>query len=100
LGWPYGAFEVPAAIRQAWDGRTAGAAAEAGRNELVARYRASFPELAGEYERRMQSGPPGDWAVVRRLLSATTSDRLGAIATPKSSQNRLDLLVERVPELL
>ncbi|HXE40753.1 MAG TPA: transketolase, partial [Azonexus sp.] len=100
LGWPYGAFEVPEAIRQAWDGRTAGAATEAGWNELFARYRASFPELAGEYERRMAGGLPADWADIRRRLVDRASDRQGAIATRKSSQNCLDLLVERIPELL
>src|SRR6185369_15480465 len=100
LGWPYGAFEVPEAIRQAWDGRTAGAATEAGWNELFARYRASFPELAGEYERRMAGGLPADWADIRRRLVDRASDRQGAIATRKPSQNCLDLLVERVPELL
>ena len=100
LDWPYGAFEVPENLRQAWDGRAAGGVAEAGWNDLFARYRAEFPELAGDFERRMQGGLPVDWAEIRRQLLAQASERQGGVATRKSSQNCLDLLVDRVPELL
>ncbi len=100
LDWPYGPFEVPENIRQAWDGRAAGGVAEGSWNDMFARYRADFPELAGDFERRMQGGLPVNWADIRRQLLAQAGERKGSVATRKSSQNCLDLLVERVPELL
>jgi len=100
LGWPHGAFEVPEATRQAWDGRTAGAAAEARWNVQFAAYRAAYPKLAADFERRMAGGLSLDWAEVRRQLLDQAADRQGPVASRKSSQNCLDVLVARVPELL
>ena len=100
LGWPYGAFEIPEAIRQAWDGRAKGGVAEAEWEALFARYRTAFPELAGEFERRMQGRLPDDWADIRTQLLAQAGARQGQVATRKSSQNCLDLLVDRTSELL
>jgi len=100
LGWPHEAFAVPDAIRRAWDGRAAGATAEKRWNEMFAAYRIAYPRLAGEFERRTQGGLPADWAAIRDELLVRAADRQGDVATRKSSQHCLDLLVARVPELL
>jgi len=100
LGWPHAPFEVPAAIRGAWDGRAAGAAAEAAWAAKFAAYRAQYPELAAEFERTQVGNLPADWAAARSELLARAGDRQGSVASRKSSQNCLDFLVDRIPELL
>ncbi len=100
LGWPYGPFEVPDSLRAAWSARAAGAAAEAGWQAKFAAYRAQYPELAGEFERTQAGGLPENWPAIRAELLAAAGRKEGAVATRKSSQNCLDLLVDRIPELL
>ncbi|MDP3537507.1 MAG: transketolase [Azonexus sp.] len=100
LGWSHAPFEVPENVRQAWNGRAAGATVESGWQEMFGRYRAAFPELAGEFERRMQGGLPNDWSAIRQQVLDQAAARQGGVATRKSSQNCLDLLVDRIPELL
>lgn len=100
LGWPHAAFEIPDELRQAWDCRPAGNAGEAAWNALFAEYRTAFPDLASAFERGAQGGLPDNWADIRAQVLQMASDRQGAVATRKSSQNCLDLLVDALPELL
>ncbi len=100
LGWPHGPFEVPDSLRAAWSARAAGAAAEAGWQEKFAAYRAQYPELAAEFARTQAGGLPENWPAIRTELLAAAGRREGAVASRKSSQNCLDFLVDRIPELL
>ena len=50
-----------AELRAAWNHEQAGRAAEARWQELFARYRNAYPELAAEFERRMRGELPADW---------------------------------------
>ena len=100
LGWPHAPFEVPAAIRGAWDGRPAGAAAEDAWRAKFAAWQAQHPALAAEFERTQAGDLPADWTAARGELLAKAGERQGTVATRKSSQNCLDFLVDRIPELL
>jgi transketolase len=100
LNWPHAPFEVPAALRDAWDARAAGAAAEAQWQVEFAAYRAQYPELAAEFERTQAGGLPEAWPEIRAELLAQAAAKTGGIASRKSSQTCLDFLVDRVPELL
>ena len=100
LGWPHAPFEIPEDVGQAWDHRLAGAAAEGEWQAMFARYRAAHRQLADDFERGAQGGLPEAWPKIRASLLQRAGDRQGAVATRKSSQNCLDLLVEALPELL
>ncbi|WP_434513714.1 transketolase [Dechloromonas sp. ARDL1] len=100
LNWPHAPFEVPSVLREAWDARLSGAAAEAEWQVRFVAYRKQYPELAAEFERTQAGGLPEKWPEIRKALLATAAAKDGAIATRKSSQNSLDYLVDRVPELL
>ncbi len=100
LGWPHGPFEVPDSLRAAWDGRAAGAAAEAGWAAKFAGYRQQYPELAAEFDRTQSGGLPEKWPEIKNELLAAAGRQEAATASRKSSQNCLDFLVDRVPELL
>jgi len=100
LNWPHTPFSVPDSLRAEWDCRASGAAAEAGWQAKFATYRAQYPELAAEFERTQSCGLPEKWPEIKSELFANAGRRESAIATRKSSQNCLDLLVDRLPELL
>ncbi len=100
LNWPHAPFEVPEALREAWDARLSGAAAEADWQVRFVAYRKRYPELAAEFERTQAGGLPEKWPEIRKALLAVAAAKDAPVATRKSSQNCLDALVERVPELL
>ncbi len=62
---------------------------------LFEAYRAEYPELAAEYERRMAGELPGNWA---EGLPVFPADRKG-LATRASSGKVLNALAERLPEI-
>src|SRR5579864_1061549 len=100
LGWNHAPFDIPAAIRNAWDARAVGRERNMAWRTLFEAYRTHFPEKAGYFESRMHGS--------RRERSADVIESLledgdwfeQKMATRKASQRCLDLLVGRLPELL
>ena len=74
LNWPYEPFAIPDDIRKDWDARERGAALEAKWRERFAAYRAQFPELAAEYERRMKGELPAAWRDIVKLPDVFAKD--------------------------
>src|SRR6202050_1889380 len=62
LGWTSPPFEIPADIRAAWAMRDKGARVEQEWRTRFAAYKAEFPALAAELERRMAGELPGGFA--------------------------------------
>jgi len=88
LGWDHDAFEVPADVYAGWDAKAKGAKAEQEWNEKFAAYKAAYPELAAEYERRMAGELPSNWTEeADKFVSAvnaeakTTATRLSSLAS-------------------
>ena len=100
LNWPSPPFEIPEAIRAAWDHRAAGAAAEKSWNELFARYRAQFPALAAELERRMRGDLPQNWKDIAAQARAAALKETKTKATRATSQDSLNAIGPSLPELL
>jgi transketolase len=100
IGWPHAAFEIPSDIAAAWNRKTAGAAAESDWNARFAAYRAAFPVLAAEFERRMKGDLPAAWPQVSGAFCKDTADKAETIATRKASQNSIAALAPALPELL
>ncbi|MGD8999663.1 MAG: transketolase [Granulosicoccaceae bacterium] len=99
LGWDHEAFEVPADIYHGWDAKEAGAAAEKAWNEKFAAYKAEFPELAAEYERRMAGELPADWAAKSAEFIASVNAKAEGPATRKASLDSIEAYSPLVPEL-
>ncbi|HMK84600.1 MAG TPA: transketolase [Steroidobacteraceae bacterium] len=100
LGWTSPPFEIPAEIRAQWDMREKGARAEQGWRTRFAAYRAEFPALAAELERRMGGDLPGGFG---ELVGATVNHAQAegkSLATRASSQAALNALGPQLPELL
>jgi transketolase len=98
LGWPHAPFEIPEAVRAAWDARPAGAARRADWWERFARYAADHPALAAEFTRRVEGRLPEDFAARTADWLATVAERTDAVATRKASQNAISALAPLLPE--
>ncbi|MCX8145758.1 MAG: transketolase [Azovibrio sp.] len=100
IGWPHAPFEIPAEVYAAWDARAKGAAAEAEWRERFAAYRAAFPELAAEFERRvLRNALPADWNERVAAYVAACQAKMENIATRKASQNAIAAYLPALPEL-
>ena len=99
LGWDHAAFEVPADIYAGWDAKDKGAKAEAAWNEKFAAYKAEFPELAAEYERRMAGDLPADWAAKSAEYIASVNAEAKSPATRQASLAAIEAYSPIVPEM-
>ncbi|RQO77582.1 transketolase [Aquitalea sp. FJL05] len=100
LHWPHAPFEIPAEIYAAWSARDKGALAEIEWNKQFDAYRAAYPELAAEFERRMQGELPAAWAEARDAAIAKIVDAAQTVATRKASQIALEAFSPSLPEFV
>ncbi|MGB5538927.1 MAG: transketolase [Gammaproteobacteria bacterium] len=99
LGWDHAPFVVPDDIYAAWDGKDKGARTEAEWNERFAAYKAAYPELAAEYERRMAGELPADWAKKSAAFVAGVNDKAESLATRQASLKSIEGYAPLLPEL-
>jgi transketolase len=99
LGWDHAAFEVPADIYHGWDAKEKGAKAEAAWNDKFAAYKAEYPELAAEYERRMAGDLPADWADKSAGYIASVNADAKSPATRQASLACIEAYSPMVPEM-
>ncbi|MFA7607252.1 MAG: transketolase [Rhodocyclaceae bacterium] len=100
IGWTHPPFEIPPEVYAAWNARESGTAAENAWNTRFAAYRAAFPELAAEFERRMAGELPSDWAAHAASVIEAMNQKGETIATRKASQNSIEAYAPKLPELL
>ncbi len=100
IGWPHAPFEIPEAVRRAWDARGRGAELEADWRRRFAGYAAAHPRQAAEFERRMRGDLPADFAAVVAQALRAAHEARQTVATRKASQLALEVLAEAVPEML
>jgi transketolase len=100
IAWDHGPFEIPAKVYEGWDARVAGAAAEREWNNKFTAYERAHPELAAEFRRRVASELPVDWAVSSASLVESVGAKGEAIATRKASQDAIEAIAPRLPELV
>jgi transketolase len=102
IGWPHPPFEIPSEVYAAWNARDRGAALEADWQERFAAYRAAFPALAAEFERRVVKRElPAAWTQTRdaHIESLRKNCSPPGIATRKASQNAIAAYLPELPEL-
>ncbi len=100
LGWKYGPFEIPDAIYQGWSAKTRGDQIEADWRRRFDAYRAAYPEFAAEFLRRMQGDLPKDFGAHVDHYLAETNTKAATIASRNASQNALNALGPKLPELM
>ncbi|MGY2876072.1 transketolase [Marmoricola sp. URHA0025 HA25] len=100
IGWPYGPFEVPEPVREAWDARAQGERLHSDWAARFERYRSAYPEQAAEFERRTAGELPVDWHDrVSSTLEETRTFQSPPTATRRASQLALEQLAPALPEL-
>ncbi len=100
LGWAHAPFIVPDEIYDAWNAEAKGAERELHWNALFARYRNAYPELAAEFERRVNGELPADWAAHAEAYIARLQAEGPVVASRKASQMALDAFGPKLPELI
>jgi transketolase len=100
LGWKHPPFVVPDDIYDAWNAEAKGAEREARWNALFARYRNAHPDLAIEFERRMQGALPDDFAAHADAYAKKLQAEGPVVASRKASQMALDAFGPKLPELI
>jgi transketolase len=100
LNWPHPPFEVPAAIRAAWDARPRGRVLESEWRGRLDAYRKDFPELAAEFERRMHGHLPSGFPTAALRIAGSMQAAGKSVATRKASELVLDAIGPLLPELI
>lgn len=100
LGWTYGPFEIPHDVYAAWDHRAEGAKVEKEWQQMYAGYKAAYPELAKELERRLAGDLPDQWDAAVMDAVCQAAEAAETVATRKASQKALNALAPVLPELL
>ena len=100
LGWTSTPFSIPKDIAAAWDAKARGLEMEAAWDVRFAAYKAAFPALAKEFERRMKGNLPKNFAqtAVDAVIAAHTKGE--TVASRKASQIALEAFTAALPELL
>ena len=100
LNWPYAPFEIPQDIYQAWDFKRSGQALEHEWNKDFQSYKAKYPELASEFQRRMQGDLSKDFSKTVKEYLERCQVKAETIATRKASQNAIEALALALPEFM
>ena len=100
LAWPYCAFEIPQEIKNSWDSKEQGLAAEEQWNTLFDGYTKEHPQLADEFIRRQLGDLPESWpALSNDYIEQCAKAKPEKIATRKASLKTLNALAPSLPEL-
>ena len=100
LGWSHEPFEIPNDVREAWDATARGISRENKWRERFEAYRAEYPNLASEFERRVAGEFPQDWTEnSQAFIDSVNTDAL-TVASRKASQLTLDGFGPLLPELI
>ncbi|HET6629245.1 MAG TPA: transketolase [Woeseiaceae bacterium] len=99
LGWDAPPFTVPEDIAAAWNAVEQGKQLEGEWRERFEAYRSEHPELAREFERRMQGDLPEDWAQRATEAIAGIAGAGKDMATRKASLTALNAFAPHLPEL-
>ena len=100
MGWKHPPFEVPDEVRAGWDARARGEEAEAKWRGRMEAYRAAWPELAEELERRLSGALPAGWPSASAAAIAEIAGEGAVAATRKASQIALERFAPHLPELV
>ena len=100
LGWNHAPFVIPDNVRQGWDAKERGAAAEADWNAKFDAYAKAFPAEAAEFKRRMAGELPADWSEKADAFVKSVVEKGETIASRKASQNALNGFGPLLPELM
>ncbi|MCP4186348.1 MAG: transketolase [Gammaproteobacteria bacterium] len=99
LGWEHGTFEIPEEVYTGWDHRVTGQSQEDAWNERFEAYKAEYPELAAEFERRVNGELPANWAEASQAFINEVDEAAETKATRQASLAAIEAYSPILPEL-
>jgi len=99
LKWDHEAFVIPAEVYAGWDAKAKGAKAEKEWNDKFAAYKAAYPELAAEYQRRMVGELPKNWKADANAFVNAVNAEAKTTATRLSSLAAIEGFAKLLPEI-
>lgn len=100
LNWDYAEFEIPESAKQSWSNVEAGEKQNVKWQKLFDNYKKDYPELASEFERRMQGELSKDFEKVSGALLKELDAKQLSIASRSASLEAINLIAPLVPEFL
>jgi len=100
LDWPYGPFEVPQDIYDAWNAVAAGKQAQAQWQQSFEAYQHAFPQEAAELIRRYNGELPKDFVAQADAFIAKAQADGQTIASRKASQLTIEAFAPLLPEIV
>ncbi len=100
IGWEYDPFVIPQEYYDGWNAREKGEKSEGEWNALFVEYKKAYPELAAEFERRLNGDMPADWEAKSSEFIDSVVSAAASIPSRKASQNTLNGFGPLLPELL
>jgi transketolase len=100
LGWAHEPFVIPQEVADDWNASARGAAAQQEWEKKFTAYKATHPQLAAEFERRMQGDLPKNFAQVAVDAAVLAHTKAETVASRKASQIALEAFTAALPELL
>jgi len=100
INWPHAPFEIPDAIRKEWSATDRGAQQEAQWQEVFSQYKTKYPELAKEFQRRIENKLPANWQAESQQVIDNAVDEQKTVATRKASELALDGFAKLLPEVV
>ncbi len=100
LDWTSPPFEIPDDVATAWNATARGKKQEAEWQARFDAYRVAHPDLAAEFDRRMQGELPEDWHEFADQAIRTIDDAAEKMATRKASLVALNAFAPALPELV
>ena len=101
LNWTEEPFDIPEDVYQGWDHKLAGADKESEWHQDFAAYKAEFPDLAREFQRRvMDKELPATFIEKSNQFILQCQEEMEGVASRKASQNSIEAYAKLLPELL
>ncbi|NQY41840.1 MAG: transketolase [Legionellales bacterium] len=100
LGWKNEPFQIPKEITNKWDHTNPGKQIEDAWLKKFDEYKNKYPELAKEFQRRMNNQLPKQWHDFKDKMLAEINTEQKNIATRKSSNLCIEYLNKFLPELM
>jgi transketolase len=99
LNWEHEAFVVPDKVYKGWDHREKGRVQEEAWQQKLTDYQTEHPELAAEFERRVNRELPENWEEAAQAFIAEVDEAAETRATRQASLAAIEAYSPLLPEL-
>ena len=100
IGWVHDAFVIPDEYYAGWDAKERGAQLETEWNEKFSVYQEKYPELAAEFQRRIEGKLPDNWSETSAKYIRDIAETGEDMASRQASQKALNAYGPLLPELI